>query len=484
MPTSPDNAPPPSPRHVGDYLLLREIGSGGQGTVWLAEDRIGRRLAFKWLRDRQGTTAGQREEDALRHYQDASDDPCLLRVLHVGVHEDRLCYAMELADDRAAPGEAYAPVTLARELAARGHLPPDEATAILLDVLRGLRSLHAKGLIHRDIKPPNILRAGGRWKLADIGLVTLETTDVSVLGTVEFMPPNGPLDRTADLYACGRVLYCMLSGMPARSFPTLPRTILERDSDDLRHLVAIVNRACDLRPERRFADVDAFIEALEGVPDAAGPKRWGRRAAIVAGVLGVCAWPLFRPLGARTPRSPVARLATWRPLFNGIDLSGWRIEEPIHGLWAVKDGRIHCARTMDFKTLRSAEELAPGSLRLTIVPDHPGARMGIRYAEAQRGGGHLFMCMGEKYTWLRGSRAFHPPDQPGNWFSFPGPIPQPGQEMTLEVQWGPWGHRLLADCRVLHELQPTEARGTVSLHVWSDDAGAFSGIEYRPGPPA
>lgn len=100
-----------------------------------------------------------------------------------------------------------------------------------------MAALHARDLLHRDIKPSNILRVNGVWKLADIGLLTEDRTEVTALGTVEFMPSNGDIDRTADLYACGRVLYCMLTGLPARSFPTLPKSVLSDTSSEVRALI-------------------------------------------------------------------------------------------------------------------------------------------------------------------------------------------------------------------------------------------------------
>lgn len=130
--------------------------------------------------------------------------------------------------------------------------------------------------------------------------------------------------------------------------------------------------------------------------------------------------------------------------------------------------------------MRLDQNLGPGTLRVVALPDHEHARFGIRYACDQPGGGPLFMLMGDKYTWLRGHKDAFPPDQPGNWFSFPGPIPKPGEEIVLEVEWGPARHQLRANGRVLYELPPMDKGGPMMLHIWADDSATFRSVEYQP----
>jgi hypothetical protein len=91
------------------------------------------------------------------------------------------------------------------------------------------------------------------------------------------------------------------------------------------------------------------------------------------------------------------------------------------------------------------------------------------------------MLMGDKYTWIRGSRVFHPPEEPGNWYSFPGMIPNPGECVTLEVEWGPGIHELRVNGVTVYTLPPTAAGGYITLDVWSHDSGAFESVQYLPG---
>jgi serine/threonine protein kinase len=157
----------------------------------------------------------------------------LVDILHVGRHEPEgyFYYVMELADDANddAPGRAeassiasYQPRTLARELKRRGQLSFEECVHLGLNLSSALSHLHQNGLIHRDVKPSNILYVGGTPRLGDIGLVGEAGESVSYVGTEGYIPPEGPGSAQADVYSLGKVLYEASTGQDRLAFPYLP----------------------------------------------------------------------------------------------------------------------------------------------------------------------------------------------------------------------------------------------------------------------
>src|SRR5262249_5337738 len=148
-----------------------------------------------------------REFAGLKRFEPISrSHPGWVNILHVGKNEEAgfFYYVMEAADD-AVRGQAinpddYAPKTLASELAKRGRLPLDECLRLGLSLVAALGQLHHRGLIHRDVKPSNIIFVDGVPKLADIGLVTAIGESVSFVGTEGYVPPDGPGSPGADLY--------------------------------------------------------------------------------------------------------------------------------------------------------------------------------------------------------------------------------------------------------------------------------------------
>ncbi len=281
-----------SPPQVPDLELIRCIGQGGFGQVWLASNRTtGKLRAVKVIPLRhEGTTdpAGReiisltRLEENLR-----TQHPNLLVIHHVGKTAEHLFYVMDPADDDdggpASTETTYRPATLQSRLGS-GPLSPQECLRCARQLLSGLAALHEADMVHRDVKPANCLFVAGELKLADFGLLTEASPQTSRVGTLKYMPPDGCMDARADVYAAALVIYEMFTGLPAESFPHLGHRASEVAEDStLGTLNRLVLRAAQPDPQRRFADARAMLAELnKPIRPLAARRTWNRRRMIAA----------------------------------------------------------------------------------------------------------------------------------------------------------------------------------------------------------
>lgn len=312
----------------GRYRLLREIGRGGAGTVWEAEQLpLGRRVAVKLLRGRTDDAAGARLlREALTVSSIGHDH--IVRVDDVGTDGDGTPYvAMELLH-----GQSVAEV-----LAARTKLPVGDVAVIVEQLVDALWAAHQVGVVHRDVKPANLFArrsAGVGWDvvLLDFGLCKTATSTRqgltaagALLGTPGYMAPEqirGALvDCRADQYALGCVVAELLTGRPAfdgssredvlrQQLRAVRSRHLEREGID-EAVIATLDRAMAVAPQDRFPDVRAFGAAFAAAVARAartfestraakeGTSGWGR--GYVLGVLTTVACAVAIAMTARSP---------------------------------------------------------------------------------------------------------------------------------------------------------------------------------------
>jgi hypothetical protein len=259
------------------YELLEKVGAGGVANVYKALDtRLNRTVALKILRDEYASDAEfverfQREA----HIAAGLNHPNVVSVDDYGRHGNTAFLAMHFVD-----GE-----TLKARMRRVGRMPPDEAVGIARQVLGGLAAAHAQGLVHRDVKPHNVLLGwDGVAKLTDFGIalaaaaVGLTQTGTTV-GTAAYAAPEQVTGKTvgppADVYGVGLLLYEMLTGRPpfgggsvmelawahVNEQPTPPSELVDGVPAELD---ALVMRALAKDPTARFADAATMLGALEG----------------------------------------------------------------------------------------------------------------------------------------------------------------------------------------------------------------------------
>jgi serine/threonine protein kinase len=276
------------------YRLERRLGVGGMATVQLALDtRLERRVAVKLLAEHLASDSNfvsrfRREALAAARLV----HPNIVQVFDFGSEEatGRQYIVMEFVD-----GSSCAEIL--REL---GRLEPGDAVSILTQACRGLDYAHRNGVVHRDVKPGNLLRSreGGQVKLADFGIAkAAEHSDMtkvgSVLGTAAYLSPEQargePAGPASDLYALGVVSYQLLAGrlpfeaasltdLARQQDTTAPAPLHELDPEIPRPLSLVVARSLERNPEDRFADAAAMEQALAGsmrgvAPEPAAPAR-------------------------------------------------------------------------------------------------------------------------------------------------------------------------------------------------------------------
>jgi len=276
---------------LGDYEVVRLVGSGGMGEVYRARDaRLGRDVAIKVL-----PVVFSSDPERLRRFEQearaaaALNHPNILSVFQLGTYDGAPYLVSELLEGG----------TL-REQLVRGPIVLRKAIDYGVQIARGLAAAHEKGIVHRDLKPENLfLMRDGRVKILDFGLAKLaqrqSTSDSNaptltegtepgmVMGTVGYMSPEQvsgrKADHRADIFAFGAILYEMLTGKRAFQRPTSAETmaaILNEDPRGISQIVLnfppalqkVVQRCLEKNPEQRFQSASDMAFALEALSDS------------------------------------------------------------------------------------------------------------------------------------------------------------------------------------------------------------------------
>jgi eukaryotic-like serine/threonine-protein kinase len=250
---------------AGEYSLQRELGRGGMGIVYLARDvQLDRDVAIKVLPSHLAQQASHRER-FLREARTAAglSHPHIVPIHRVGEAGGFVFFVMSYVE-----GE-----TLGERLRRRGPLPPAEAARVMREVAWALAYAHGRGIVHRDVKPDNILleTTTGRALVTDFGIASggshagPDTDPGKLMGTAHFMSPEQGaglgVDGRSDLYALGVVGYLSVSGRLPFEAPSVPALLLRQASEAAPAVLR-------LAPGDRFQDGEAMAAALAPAPDA------------------------------------------------------------------------------------------------------------------------------------------------------------------------------------------------------------------------
>jgi WD40 repeat protein/serine/threonine protein kinase len=370
----------PSPmdvlRYFGDYELIEEIARGGMGVVYKARQvTLNRIVAVKMILG--GRLAGP--EDVERFHVEAEaaaqlDHPGIVPIYEVGEHDGQHYFSMGFVDGQ----------SLSKRVA-DGPLPAREAVGIVKVVAEAVHYAHEKGVIHRDLKPGNILLdKNGQPRVTDFGLAKLMesgsnlTGTGQILGTPNYMPPEqaaaqvSAVGRLSDVYSLGAILYCLLSARPPfqsanpletllqvqKQEPVPPRQLNPNIPLDLD---TIVLKCLDKAPTRRFASAKALAEELQryldGRPILARPvgrlerfRRWCRREPIVAGLSAAVA-------AALVVGTAVSAFFAVEESNRATSEASARQDEAIQRREAVKQTRIALAASKEAKEAQENEKV-------------------------------------------------------------------------------------------------------------------------------
>jgi eukaryotic-like serine/threonine-protein kinase len=307
----------------GRYRVLRRLGRGGMADVYLAEDEeLGRRVAIKILNDRH-----------------AADDQFVERFRREATHAAGLSHPniVSIYDRGEAEGTYYIAMeylegsTLKEIVTERGPLPIDEAIGFARDLLEALRFAHRKGLVHRDIKPHNVIRDDdGRVKVTDFGIARAGASQMteagSIIGTAQYLSPEqargGVIDHRSDLYSVGVVLYELLTGtvpfvgetpveIAMKHLSGVPEPPSARRPEVPEALDQIVLRALAKDPDERYQsaeEMDAELARVAaGLPVSAETAEAATQVLAGAGIADTAPTMVTKsPSAVRPPRPPAA----------------------------------------------------------------------------------------------------------------------------------------------------------------------------------
>ena len=265
------------------YRVIRLIGSGGFGAVWLCQsEALGDLRALKFI---PAIDPGriEKEFDALCRYRTAAGQlrsPSIMPIEHVNRRIDGLFYIMPLADGFGAADPmdaAWCPLTMAAGIEGRRGEPTwftsEEIKGYITPILQALQLLSDAGLVHRDVKPDNILFLNGMPCLGDISLLGEDSHQITRRGTPGYSAPSWFVESGGhpDMFGAATTLYSLLTGNPpdkmgrtAFRWPSQGENSLPApEKQEWQRIHRIIRRAVDERPAERFQDFTTFAQTLE-----------------------------------------------------------------------------------------------------------------------------------------------------------------------------------------------------------------------------
>jgi serine/threonine protein kinase len=286
-------------RLFGKYRLIQKVGVGGFGEVWKAQDTIANRVvALKILH--QGLMSDEHFIDKAKNEArliGKLDHPNIVKVYEVSQIEGRLCIAMEFIDGQ----------PLSKLIQSGERFNFQQIVNIIEQVGAALEATHAKKIVHRDVKPENILvDPNGNIHLVDFGLAyaamsSLGQSSKSIgMGTAMYMSPEQaagqPGGPTADIYSLGVIAYELLAGQPPFKADTLmgymmahqkqqPPDLIRLNPSISKNVQAVILKSLEKKPEKRFKTASAFVNALQKAGDAS--PRSGKTRNFTCGCIGL-----------------------------------------------------------------------------------------------------------------------------------------------------------------------------------------------------
>jgi len=257
---------------IGLYTLIRKLGRGGFGEVWLAERKskfVTTKVAVKLPHDEQIDHETIKQEAQL--WEQASGHPNILPIIDADEYDGQIVIVSEYAPDG----------SLDEWLKTHGKMSVEKAVETTMKILDGLQFLHSRNIIHRDLKPANILLQGDTPRLADFGIsralrTTASSQSSNVSGTFAYMPPegfDGKRSVQTDVWSVGVNLYQFLTGtlpFPNKEPSALIAAIMMREFEPLpagipNNLQNVIAKALAKQPENRYASAAAMREDLRRV---------------------------------------------------------------------------------------------------------------------------------------------------------------------------------------------------------------------------
>jgi serine/threonine protein kinase len=255
--------------HCGQWRLVREIGHGAYGVVYLAVGSDGKRAAVKVCRREEiGEERYARELRGARLYSAIPRTAGLVCMKELVEEPWGFYSVMDLADhefDGETSEDTYRPKTLASILGGVKALSLDESVKLGIALAKGLETLQRHHLLHRDIKPGNVIYVGGRPVLSDPGLVVEESEAASLVGTPGYVPPENFTAAVGDVYSLGLTLKAASFGRSIEDLDKGPALEADTSAAQFPAWWRILNKATDPTPSRRYQSAKALLKDLEGL---------------------------------------------------------------------------------------------------------------------------------------------------------------------------------------------------------------------------